>query len=128
MSLHTWLSSNPFLPTSAESAVTESTLAWQTIQQNPRSIVFKTASGVELAAQTVRIDSDNRPNMMESASGIAPKRKLVVFGVRNHPTVANTDIKKGYTFSLPESNTDRYVVLDVILLPGEIQATVEVTR
>lgn len=128
MSIHTWLSTSPFLPTPTQRAQNEATLAWQKIQYEPKTVVFKTSGGISLAPQTVRIDSDNRPNVIEAASGTSPKRKVTIFGIRNHISLPDTNIKKGYTFSLPEDVTDRYVVIDIIRLPGEIQAPAELTR
>jgi hypothetical protein len=128
MTMHVWLSKSPFLPTPAQKAANEAVFAKQKIDLAPVSVIFKNSAGTSLAAQVVRIDSDNRPNMNETAAGTSPKRKVIIFGIRNHPTLANTDIKKGYTFTLPEDVTDKYVVLDITRLPGEIQATAEVSR
>jgi hypothetical protein len=97
--------------------------AWQRINDKPLSVAFKTTSGTTLAAQTVRVESDNSATPAESAAGVAPKRKVIVFGVRGHLTVANTDIKEGYRFVYAG---DQYRCVDVILQTGEIQGVFEV--
>lgn len=112
--------------TAAERAIEEDRHAadtWQVIQDNPISIVFRTAAGVSLAAQTVRIDSDNSASDAESAAGAAPKRKVIITGVKGHPTIADADIKERYTFVL---DNDLYRVVDVLPgIIGEVQAVAE---
>lgn len=81
------------------------------------TVVFKTSLGVILAAQEVRIESDNSATPSESAAGATPKRKVIVYGV---PT---TDIKEGYTFVYLK---DHYTCVDTIVTLGEIQGVFEV--
>jgi hypothetical protein len=98
--------------------------AWRRINEKPDSIAFKNAAGTVLAAQTVRVESDNSATLAEGVAGAAPKRKVVVFGVRNHATVADTDIKEGYRFVYLN---DEYRCVDIILTLGEIQGIFEAT-
>lgn len=88
------------------------------------TVAFKNAAGTILAAQEVRIESDNSATPSESAAGAAPKRKVIVYGVRDHATIADTDIKEGYRFVL---HNDEYRVVDIILTLGEIQGIAEAT-
>lgn len=101
-------------------------LAWRAINDKPSSVLFRTAAGADLgAAQTVRLENDDvGTTTPETPAGIGALRRLVIFGVRNHPTVADTNIKEGYRFNLA---TDSYRVVDVITSLGEIQATAEAT-
>ena len=96
--------------------------AWQRINEKPLSVTFRTAAGATVAAQTVRVESDNSATPGESAAGSAPKRKVIVFGVRDHADVADTDIKEGYRFVWAG---DEYRCVDVILQTGEIQGVFE---
>lgn len=96
--------------------------AWRRIADKPTSVAFKKPDGTTLAAQTVRIESDNRASMAESEAGAAPRRKLIIFGVRNHGTVADTNMGEGYRFV---SGNDEYVVRDIIETLGEIQGVAE---
>lgn len=80
------------------------------------TVAFKNNSGVILAAQEVRIESDNSATPSESAAGATPKRKVIVYGV---PT---TDIKEGYTFVYLK---DHYTCVDTIVTLGEIQGVFE---
>lgn len=109
-------------PTSTEQL--RSALAWKRINDKPTSVAFKPTSGATLAAQTVRIESDSAASAAESAAGAAPRRKVVIFGVRNHATVADTIVAEGYRFVL---NNDEYRVIDLILTLGEVQAICEAT-
>lgn len=92
--------------------------AWKRINDKPTSVAFKTAAGVTLAAQTVRIEVDNRADTAESDAGQTPRMNVIVYGIRGHATLTDTDIAEGYRFVL---NGDEYTIKDVILQIGEIQ-------
>lgn len=93
-------------------------LAWNRINDKPTSVVFRTAAGVDLAAQIVRIESDSTATQRESTAGQAPTRKIIVFGVQDHPAVTDTDMKEGYRFNYLN---DQYLIMDVISTLGELQ-------
>lgn len=124
--LSTWLSGT--LPTPAQrtaKAQKRAAHAWRRLHdkfQPPTSVTFKTAAGATLAAQTVRVESDNTATASESAAGAAAKRKVIVFGIRNHATLTDTDIKEGYRFVL---DNDEYRCVDTIITLGEIQGIFE---
>lgn len=80
------------------------------------TVVFKNAAGTLLAEQEVRIESDNSATPSESAAGVAPRRKVVVYGV------PETDIKEGYRFVYAN---DEYRCVDVIDTLGERQGVFE---
>jgi hypothetical protein len=106
------------MPETVISAADRASLAWARIQDKPTSVAFRPPTGAALAAQTVRVEVDNRQSMVASASGVAPRMQAVVFGVRGHPTVADTIIAEGYRFVL---GNDEYRVDDIILTIGEVQ-------
>lgn len=87
-------------------------------EEPPTSVAFKNAAGTILAAQTVRVEWDNRATMVSSAAGAAAKMTLIVHGIRNHATLPTTDIKEGYRFVL---NGDEYRCSEVIDTLGERQ-------
>lgn len=124
--LKAWLAADGTgLPAISTLADERAELAWRRINDKATSVVFITAAGVSLAAQTVRIDSDSRTTVSKSAAGQAPRRKAIVFGIRGHSTLPDTDMKEGYIFN---SDGDRYVVQDIIKTIGEIQGIAEATR
>lgn len=96
--------------------------AWKRINEKPLSIVLRTAAGVNRAAQTVRVESDNSATPSESAAGSAAKRKVIIFGVRNHATVTDTAMAEGDRFNYLN---DQYICTDTILQTGEIQGVFE---
>lgn len=106
----------------AISAAERAALAWRRIQAKPSSVAFKSPAGATLTAQTVRIESDSSASPAESAAGLAPRRKVVLFGIRQHATLADTDMKEGYRFVL---GSDEYRIMDVIDTIGERQAICE---
>lgn len=108
------------VPTETESE--RAARAWRRIQDKPTSVTFRKPDGTTLAAQSVRLESDNRASMAESAAGRAPVRKLILFGVRNHDTVTDTDMTEGYRFVL---GNDEYKVVDIIETLGEVQGVAE---
>jgi hypothetical protein len=97
-------------------------LAWSRILDTPKSVVFKPPASAALAAQTVRIEVDNRASVVDDLSGGAPKMGAIIYGVRDHPlkttTVPDTVMKEGYRFIY---NDDEYRIDDIILTLGEIQ-------
>lgn len=118
-----WLGNNRLSPVNTER---RAVLAWRRINHKPSSVTFydpDTEAAIAAGAQTVRLEYDNRgdisTNMVE---GMSPKRDLVIFGVKDHPSVADTVIKEGYAFRFGGLN---YKVIDVIPVPGEVQATAE---
>jgi hypothetical protein len=73
-----------------------------------------------LPRQLVRVESDDRPSPLQGEAGTTPKRHAVVYGIRNHRTLPDTDMEEGYSF---EWQGDHYRCIDVILVPGEKQGT-----
>lgn len=110
------IAERPHLPVAQ--AGTWAALAWAAILDKPSDVQFVTALGQVLAPQTVRLESSNRAAAQQSAAGTAPLRQLVIFGVRGHATVADTDMQEGYTFVWDK---DEYSCVDVIVTIGEIQ-------
>lgn len=114
-----WLSD-----TEAIDAGPRAVLAWRRILDKPTSVVFKTAAGASVSAQTVRIEHDSRATQPTSAAGQAAVRTVTVFGVRDHPdaAVADTDVAAGYRFV---HEGEEYRVVDVVTTLGEVQAFCE---
>jgi hypothetical protein len=122
ISFSEWLSDPSDLTANPTGNVTQRAgLAWRRIEDKPTSVVFRTASG-DLAAQTVRVESDNVATPAISTAGNAPRRRVVVFGVRGHPSITDTDIKEGYRFVL---GNDELRCVDLILTIGEVQGLFE---
>jgi hypothetical protein len=98
-------------------------IIWELIGVNPFSVTLK-RNGVMQAAQTVRMEYDKQARDAVSAAGQGSVRALMLFGVRDHPTVPDTDIKKGDRFVYKERE---YTLLDPIYpLPGgEVQCRAE---
>lgn len=105
--------------------VARAVTAYKLIADKQLSVVFKTTAGVALAAQTVRLNSDNSVSEAESAAGLAPRRQVVIYGVTAHPSAAVNDIKVGYRFVL--GNTEYRVVSIIPQTPGVVQAIAEAT-
>lgn len=125
LSYSNWLAGTH--PTTAERTLREEERAadaWKRINEKPQSVVFRSAAGATVAAQTVRVEVDNRASDSISAAGAAPKMKAIVYGIKGHSTLANTDIKEGYRFVL---NGDEYRCIDVIDTIGERQGIFEAT-
>lgn len=125
-SIASWLGTAPDLEALPTATVQQrAALAYRRILDKPTTVVLKTSAGVNRASQTVRIDSDNSASPAESAAGAAPKRKVVILGVKGHATLADTIIQEGDRFV---HENDSYRVVDVIRsLIGEIQAVAEAT-
>jgi hypothetical protein len=96
--------------------------AWRRIGEKPQSITLRTAAGTDRAAQTVRLEVDNRASESSSAAGAAPKMHVIVYGIRNHATLANTAMAEGDRFNYAG---DAYRIVDIILQTGEVQGVGE---
>lgn len=102
---------------------------WAKIERWPSSIVFTkprvvAANGTvtpetQLAAQTVRVTADSRATVVGGSAGVAPQHALVVFGIKGHPTLPDSNIDEGYSFVWDGLT---YRVNRVIPVPGGIQA------
>ncbi len=114
--IHAYLANNcPTKPFRASAA-------WNRIQDKPTSVTVLRGNET-LAAQTVRLEYRAMPGEAAGGAGLASVRRVVVFGVRDHATAANTDLKKGDRFVL--NGSQEYRVIDVVVYPGELQATAE---
>ncbi len=102
---------------------TRAVLTWRRILDDPTSVTFRKLDGSTLAAQKVRIESMQRVFAFESAAGRTLRRETWILGVRDHPTVTDTDIAEGYRFVHQD---EEYQVTEIIYQTGEIQAHVEV--
>lgn len=97
-----------------------------------RAVEIRIRRGGEmLGAQTVRVelgntareDLDVRRGLGKQSLPMTPGvQRAVVFGVRDHPTAADTDIGRGDRFVLGETE---FEVSAVVVLPGEVQAFCE---
>lgn len=94
---------------------------WKIIQRNPNSITLKRGT-TTLAAQTVSIQPGNEEHQAEVNGVSVTVRDIVIFGVNGHPTVNDTDIKKGDQFAYLGR---LYKVTDVIVNMGSKQAWAE---
>jgi len=99
--------------------------AWERIREQPTQIVIRRGD-VMLDAQTVRIElSDSAREDLDLRRGlnVTPGvQRAVVFGVRHHPTIADTNIERGDRFVVGATELE---VISVITVPGEVQAICE---
>ena len=110
-----WIASTNVRDTSPAAKAVE---AWNHILDDASSIVIARGDN-DLAAQTVRIEFQNIVNERQGNMSEASHRRVWVMGVRNHVSVTDTDLANGDKFLL---GGKVYEIMDVILLPGEIQA------
>lgn len=120
LDIGSWLSTGGGGPTAQ--AATRAALAWRRIQDKPSSLAFRTPAGVTLAAQSVRVESDNANSMSSSTAGTAGTRKIVIFGIRDHATLSDTVVAEGYRCIIAG---DEYRVQSIVLTIGEVQAFAE---
>lgn len=99
---------------------------WALIQRNPTSITLKRGSST-LSAQTVRIEISNSGGTERSAesSAVSGERMAIIYGIRNHATLSDTDIQTGDMLAI---NGEAHRVTSVINVPGGIEAHTEVIQ
>lgn len=97
------------------------------IEWEPASIVFTkpavvtktgTTPATDLDPQAVRITYDVRAMIEQGTAGLAPVLMALVDGVKDHPTLSDTDMAEGYVFVY---HGDRFRITDTILIPGGIR-------
>lgn len=98
--------------------------AWSRIQGDTSSIVI-VRDGTSLAAQTVRVEFSGTGEEQMNATGRSGHQRCVIFGVKNHPSVTDTNIQARDRFVI---NKVQYEVISVITPPGEVQAFCEAIR
>ncbi len=102
--------------------------AWRRIQDKPTSVIFTVPGSVaadgtktpatELATQTVRLETDDRATVLAGDAGAAPVMQVIVFGIRSHASLADTNMAEGYRFRYAGDN---FRIDDIILQIGELQ-------
>lgn len=115
--IHVWRGTPEAIDTAQRAAA-----AWFRINRSPVTLTVE-RGGVVLAAQTVRVEfSTTAPQEPSGATGWGAQQQVVIFGVRGHAAVADTDLKRDDRFSLDGLY---YRVVAVITPPGEVQAHAE---
>lgn len=99
--------------------------AWSKILRKPSQVLFERAGVITddapmtgpttLPAQTVRVVKESRPREVRGEAGEGIQLQCVVYGIRNHATLPDTDMERGDTFEL---DGDHYVCDYVNLVPG----------
>ncbi|HVU10684.1 MAG TPA: hypothetical protein VHD90_05370 [Phototrophicaceae bacterium] len=99
--------------------------AWARIEDQPTTITIQRGS-TTLAAQTVRIEFSNAARedvgLREGLNVVPGVQRAVMFGVRNHPTVVDTNVERGDRFVI---GATEFEVVGVIVAAGEVQAICE---
>lgn len=99
--------------------------AWLRIQEQPTSITIRRGTET-LDPQTVRVevgDSAREDLDVRRGLNVLPGvQRAVLFGVRNHPTESDTDVRRGDRFVI---GATEYEVIAVIEAAGEVQAVCE---
>lgn len=98
--------------------------AWARIQDRPAVVSIVRNADTTLAAQTVRIEPSDQRTIREvtGGAGTSGRQTIVVFGVRDHESVADTNIDRDDTF---QHGNKFYRVVQINLFPGEVQALAE---
>ena len=96
--------------------------AWRRISRAPVTIKVITLDKRVTPEQIVRIEYDERQFEKEGMTNRTGTNRITVFGVRNHPTIDDTDLRRGDEFVHLNA---RYRIISVSPYPGEIQALSE---
>jgi hypothetical protein len=97
--------------------------AWMRINDKPTEITIARDAD-DLEAQTVRVELSSSANDVNGEHAAPGVQKCVVFGIKDHATLPDTDIQVGDRFEVDDVE---YVVISIINTIGEIQAIGEAT-
>lgn len=111
----------------ADTTASRAADAWSRINDKPASVTIyrdrtRTTPDETLDPQTVRLEFSSTVRELMGEGGRSSIRDLIVFGVRGHESVPDTDIRRGDVF---EHAGGRYRVVDVLMTTGEVQARAE---
>jgi hypothetical protein len=95
--------------------------AWNRIKRDASSVVLVRGT-TTMAAQTVRVEFSGTGEEVDATTGRAGRQRVVIFGVIDHPSIADTNIQARDRFAI---NKKQYEVITVVDLPGEVQAFCE---
>ena len=90
---------------SVPTAATRAGSVWVWINQHASSLQVDRSGSLQ-AAQTVRVEGSGA-NEVGSETGRAAKRRVIVFGVQGHSSIADTDLRRGDRFSYNASPAGR---------------------
>ena len=108
--------------TEAIDSVSRAVEAWRRIQRNPTSVVLRRGA-LNLTAQTVRIEPERaQAQVGDLPIGEKPRTRAIVFGVKGHPSVSDTDVSHGDRFVYLDME---YRVVSINAYVGELQAQCE---
>lgn len=98
---------------------------WRRIEEKPAAITIRRGAAT-LDAQMVRIELGSGAredrDLRRGLNVLPGVQGAVVFGVRGHPTVLDTDIRRGDRFVV---GMTEFEVVGVIEAAGEVQAVCE---
>lgn len=112
-----WLSGYKFRQRTP--AAVRAAICWQQIQDEPYSIQFY-VPGVNgspatlLAAQTVRVEPGVSGSELNIEMGLIGADTATVYGIKDHPTVTATNMKRGYRFWLSDNSVTREFELESV--------------
>jgi len=99
--------------------------AWKRISEKPSSItIVRGVPKAAIAAQTVRVEYNSGNTGLENrgGAGVSSMQRVTVFGIRDHDTLADTDIRRDDQFAYDGLI---FRVISVVKTIGEIQAKCE---
>lgn len=110
-------------PVWTPSAAERAQAAWERIQDKASSVII-VRGNTTLTAQTVRLEYGNQTaSEVSGGAGTSSNQDLIVFGIRDHATLDDTNIQRGDRFAI---SGVQYRVMAVVKTTGEVQAHCEV--
>lgn len=91
--------------------------AWARISDKPSSVVFR-RKNVNQAAQTVRLEYRSGTGVKVGETVSSAIQGMIVFGIKDHPTLSDTDMQRGDRFTDADGTWE---IDQVMTLPGEVQ-------
>lgn len=95
--------------------------AWKRIQDKPTTLSLLN----RVSSVTVRVEYDSGSSDRLGETANTAVQRVWLFGIRDHETLPDTDLKRGDEFELTEGGYKRVRVVDVIAQTGEYQFIVE---
>lgn len=120
-----WFDASPYPAThAADKSEARSFTTVRRIMDKPSDIIIMRGS-TPLTSQTVRIEGRSSTRVLgtlQNSNQSTFLREITVFGIRDHPTLPDLNVKVNDRFGYAG---DSYMVIGVTLHAGEIQAAAE---
>lgn len=126
MSIHEWQGDS--FPLSGWLAGADQAVDTANMIADKRTSIVVRRDGVDLAAQTVRIEALGGPGETSGANATVANAAVLIVGYRGHPTIADTTLRRGDRFYLAAEDALYTITMILVDTRESLQAIGEASE